>query len=84
MALLKHFKLVNSKTLDESLSLPDPNSSLKEVIPSMVITKANKIVSKVLEQSLSSGERGPYLKLTPAQRYQIGKQAAEYGSLFFH
>jgi len=46
----------------------------------MAIIKANEIVFKVLEQSLLSGERGPYLKLTPAQRYQIGKQAAEHGT----
>ena len=32
----------------------------------------------MLQQSSLSGERGPYLKLTPAQRYQIGKRAAEH------
>ena len=79
MALLKYFKPVNLRTLDESLNLPDLDSSHREVIPSTAIAKANKIVSEVLEQSSSSGEREPYLKLTPAQRYQIGKQAAEHG-----
>ena len=78
MALLKYFKPVNSKTLDNTL--PDPDSSLNEVVPSTAIAKANETVSKVLQQSSSSGERGPYLKLTPAQRYQIGKRAAEHGT----
>ena len=76
MALLKYFKPVNSKTHDNAL--PDPDSSLNEVIPSMAIAKANEMVSKVLQQTSSSGERKPYLKLTPAQRYQIGKRAAEH------
>ena len=68
MALLKYFKPVKKTvTLDESLSLPDPDSSLREVIPSTAIAKANEIVSEVLEQSSSSGKRGPYLKLTPAR-----------------
>ena len=78
MALLKYFKPVNSKTLDNIL--PDPDSSLNEVVTSTAIAKANKTVSKILQQSLLSGERGPYLKLTPAQRYLIGKQAAEHGT----
>ena len=69
MTLLKYFKPVNSKALGESLSLPDPDSSLNKIVSS----KAKEIVSKVLEQSSSSGERGPYLKLAPTQRYQIGK-----------
>ena len=45
MALLKYFKPVKKTvTLDESLSLPDPDSSLREVIPSTAIAKANEIV----------------------------------------
>ena len=71
MVLLKYFKPVNLKALGESLSLPDPGSFLNEIVPSTAIVKAMKIVSQVLEQSSSSGERGPYLKLTPAQKYQI-------------
>ena len=78
MTLLKYFKPVNSKTHDNAL--PDPDSSLNEVIPSTAIAKANETVSKVLQQTLLSGERGPYLKLIPAQKYQIGKRAAEHGS----
>ena len=41
----------------------------------LLIARANELVTEVLEQS----ERGPYMKLTSAQRYQIGKQAAELG-----
>ena len=61
MALLKYFKPVNSKTRDNTL--PDPDSSLHEVIPSMAIAKAIEMVSKVLQQSSSSGEKGPYFKV---------------------
>ena len=71
-------KPVNSDTCDNAL--PDPDSSLNEVIPSTAIAKANETVSKVLQQSSSSGERGHYLKFTPAERYQIGKRAAEHGT----
>ena len=78
MALLKYFKPVNSKTLDNTL--PDLDSSLNEVVPLTAIAKPNETVSKVLQQSSSSGERWPYLKLTPAQRYQIGKRVAEHGT----
>ena len=34
----------------------------------------------MLQQSLSSAERGSNLKWTPAQRYQIGNRAAEHGT----
>ena len=47
------------------------------------MVKVNETVSKVLEQSSSSGERGAYLKLTPTQRYQIGKRAAEHGTMVY-
>ena len=50
MALLKYFKPVNLKALCESLSLPDLDSSLNEIVPSTAIVKTNEIVSKVLEQ----------------------------------
>jgi len=72
--LLKYFKPVSSKATRNE-RLPDPDSSLKRVVPSSSIARANELVTEVLEQS----ERGPYVKLTGAQRYQIGKRAAEHG-----
>ena len=75
-ALLNLFQTLYSKAFGESLSLPLATRPGFKIVPSMAIVKANEIVSKVLEQSLSSGEREPYLKLTPTQRYQIGKRLA--------
>ena len=72
--LLKYFKPVSSKATRNE-RLPDPDSSLRLVVPSSSIARANELVMEVLEQS----ERGPYVKLTGAQRYQIGKRAAEHG-----
>ena len=51
-------------------------------MPSTTIVSANV---KILE-ALKEGEekkmrsRGPYLSLTPAQKYEIGKQASEHGA----
>ena len=56
--------------------MPDPSGPLSEQITSTAIASANV---KVLE-ALKEGEgkkkksRGPYLLLTPAQKYEIGKQ----------
>jgi len=65
--LLKYFKPVSSKaTRNERL----------QVVPLSSIARANELaVTEVLEQS----ERGPYVKSTGVQRYQIGKWAAEDG-----
>ena len=47
-------------------------------MPSSAVSSANAKVKDVLEKQTSTGSRGPYLTLTPAQKYQIGKRAAEY------
>ena len=39
----------------------------------------NEIVAPVLPLAANHVERVPYMKLTPAQRYEIGKRAAKYG-----
>ena len=56
----------------------DLDSSLYKVVTSTAIAEANETVSKVLQQSSSSGEKEPYLKLTLAHTYQIDKQAAQH------
>ena len=83
MALLKYLKPITG-TLKNSLdeTLPHLDSYLSQVVPSSAIAKANETVTQALEQS-KNGERGPYLKLTPAQRYQVGKRAAEHGITAF-
>ena len=45
------------------------------MIPSTAIVAANSSVEKEMKQSV----RAPYLIMTPAQRFQVGKRAAEVG-----
>ena len=84
MVLLKYFQLKNRKQ-----PLPDPNGALSVKIPCSAITSANACVGKLLNataDSLGDGDkhnanlRGPYTILTPAQKFEIGKGAAEVGS----
>ena len=77
MSILKYMKLnPSSSSLD---TLPDPNGLLSEKVPSKA-TAAAKKVTKVLEKPCqgSKSGRGPYLTLTPAQKFVIGERAAEY------
>ena len=76
--LLKYFKYKRDSTVSPSASLPEPNGSLKKKVPSKAIELANAEVTKLKETR--PGGRGPYVYLTGAQRYQVGKRAAEYGS----
>jgi len=81
MALLQYFKLKK-----ERQHLPNPNGPLSVKVPSSGIAAANLHVSKLLDKtntSVSSGEagtRGPCAVFTPAQKYEIGKKAAEMGT----
>ena len=84
MALLKYFQLMNQKQ-----PLPDPNGALSVKIPSSVISSANACVGKLLNSTADSfgfgGKRNaksrvPYTILMPAQKFEIGKRAAEVGS----
>ena len=78
--LLKYFRReVEQKTV-ESKVLPDPNGSLSEKIPSSTIALANNMVQEILdEKATPRGKRGEYLHLTPAQKFSIGRRAAENG-----
>ena len=70
--LLKYFRPVKPKE-----DLPNPKGKISEKIPSSSIVQAKSVMRKRLEQQ--RGKRGPYVALTPAQRFSIGKRVAENG-----
>ena len=89
MSILKYLKPL-PKTSDDNL--PDPNGALSATVPPLAIMKANEEVSKIQEQqqdmtrgtSVSCTSKGrsdskKYLILTPAQRFKVGKRAAQHG-----
>ena len=67
-------KIKNGKDSKE-IDLPDPAGDLSKDMPSSAITAANTMV-KAMPTAVPRKE---YVKLTSAQRYQIGKKAAEIG-----
>ena len=75
MSMLKYY----CRPVSKKLKLPDPNGSCSETVPSSAVLSVNAKVTDVLKKQTSSSRR-PYLTLTPAQKYQIGKRAAEYGT----
>ena len=77
MSILKYFKCVPVLIQDEGL--PEPSSSLSNVVPPKAIEMANAEVVKVKNKAPRSSRSVPYLILTPAQRYEVGKRAAEHG-----
>ena len=68
MLILKYLKHVPMPIQDEGL--PEPNSSLNNVVPPKAIEMANaEIVHvKVKNKAPRGGRSVPYLILTPAQR----------------
>ena len=68
------------KTKGNHPKLPDPNGPLSVTVPSSTIVAVNKKVSSAIERSVNKDEsQGPYLHLTPEQKYRVGKRAAEFG-----
>jgi len=67
--------------LKQKSDLVDPVGPLNEKLPSSAISAANKKVIKALDDSQESKKRSrrPNLSLNSAQKYEIGKRAAEYG-----
>ena len=57
--------------------LPDPDGNLSKVVPSSSTEVTNTVVRQALEKE--RGPRGPYILVTPAQKYAIGQSAAENG-----
>ena len=82
MSILNYFKLkqkLKQKLLKPiSDPLPDPDSPLSKEggISCSSIGSANALVHDMMAAGCS---RGPYLHLTPAQKFQIRKRASEYG-----
>ena len=84
ISIQKYFKpvtekdKVDTKTVKLPASLPDPNGDLSKLVPSSAIRAANESIREILKEK-KGARKAPYLILTPAQRYSIGKRAAEHG-----
>ena len=76
MALLQYFTLKKKA----KLLLLNPNGPLSLRVPSSGILSANACVSKLLESGTASDTHGSYTILDPAQRFEIGRKAAEIGT----
>ena len=80
MSILNNFKLKEKlKTIDDQLPRPDGPLNKEVGIPRLTIVSANAAVRSAIASQGSS--RGPYLHLTPAQKFQIGKRASEHGTI---
>ena len=80
MSILQYFKHDSAKSnATNSDQLPDPNGWLSSSIPPKAIELANAKVTKVKDGTSGGTRSRPYLMLSPAQRYEIGKRAAEHG-----
>jgi len=75
VSLLKYFSW-KEKTSCVVHELPDPSGSLSKEVPPSTIAAANEIVAKLMTASKRKKE---YVKLTDAQRLQVGKKASEIG-----
>ena len=78
-SLLNYFSVVS-----KSSPVPDPNGPLSKTMSPSTIATVNAKVGPIVEKHDTTNinkesERGPYLHLTPAQKYQVGKRAAETG-----
>jgi len=77
-SILKYFRPVRSSSSLTTQTLPDPAGPLSEKVPAKAIKLANTEVEQ-LEASPHGRHRSPYLILTPAQQYEVGKRASEHG-----
>ena len=79
MSILTYFYPVKQKQ-----DLPDPSDPLKEKVPPATIAAANaKVVEAINEAKVkkrASRTCENYSFLTLAQKYEVGKRAAEYGA----
>ena len=82
MSILKYFKRkkeATSKT-ESPFELPDPLGSLSLEMPSTSIAAANDAVEEILNATTGNCKaKQQYVKLTPAQRFEIGERSAEIG-----
>ena len=68
-ALLKYFQLKTTR----KQSLPDPNGEMSSKFPSSEISFVNACIGKLLPRSSDAYSRGPYVNLSPVQRFEIRK-----------
>ena len=82
MPILQYISVVkkskNDQPCSSSVSLPDPRGPLSEKMPPEDIASASASVEKVITESRK--QKRLYLYLTDAQRYEVGKRAAENGT----
>jgi len=74
MSIFNYFKFVATEHEDEGL--PEPTGPLSNSVPMKAIELANVKVANVTTRN---NRTRPYLMLTPAQRYKVGKRVAEHG-----
>ena len=89
MSILQYFSFVKSKSnqagssssaIPPEVHLPDPHGQLSTKVPPETIVSANANVKEVvMKNEVSQKKRGPYLHLTPAQRFKVGQRASEFG-----
>ena len=75
MSLLNYFSW-KEKTSCVVHELPDPSGSFSKEVQSSTSAAANEIAAKLMTASKRKKE---YVKLTDAQRLQVGKKASEIG-----
>ena len=69
----------NTPAIVQDQGLPEPTSSLNNLVLPKAIELANTEVEKVKNKGQRGARSAPYLILTSAQRFQVGKRAAEPG-----
>ena len=82
LGILKYFHcIVKKSSSDETqANLLHPSGPLSQVIPSSTIAMANEKVSAIKGMP-GVASRKPYLHLTGAQKFKVGKGAAEFVQL---
>ena len=76
MSILKYCK---HAPVVQDEELPESSSCLSNVVLAKAIEMANSEFVKVKNKTPRGSRSAPYLILTPAQRYEVGKRAAEHG-----
>ena len=77
MSILKYFN--HTPVIVQDQGLPEPTNSLSNFVPPKAIESANTAIKKVKNKGPQGARSAPYLNLTPTQRFQVGKRAAEHG-----
>ena len=76
--ILNYFRPLQ-KDSPQDKRLLDPSGPLLKVVPSSAIASCNAEVCRELKQTKQPVTKQCYMKLTPAQRYEVDKKGAEMG-----